>query len=71
VTKITPEELSHSRAYEAAEPRQLGNLHERMKYALACAQRCRLNEFDNATWHALWDLAIAQQRQAGYRFSTV
>lgn len=43
-------------AYRAAEPKQFGNLHERMKYAIAMLQD-QHGVVSNDLWHAVWDLA--------------
>lgn len=42
--------------YREAQAKQFGNLHERMKYLIACAIKAGLEQFDSQTWHAIWDL---------------
>jgi hypothetical protein len=53
---ITRADRERRRRYQDAGPKQFGTLHERMKYLLACAEACRLFEFDNDTWQAVLDL---------------
>jgi hypothetical protein len=48
-------ERENREAFRRARPRQFGNLHERLKYLLQCARRCRLERLDNDTWQAIWD----------------
>jgi hypothetical protein len=54
--RLTAKERETKRRYDAAEPKQFGNLHERMKYAIECGQQCQLWKH-NDIWQALWDLA--------------
>lgn len=43
--------------YENTNPKQLGNLHERMKYLLELA-KAHENEIPTEVWHAIFDLEI-------------
>lgn len=58
MANITSKDEAVRLCYEAAEPIHLGNLHERMKYLLACARKCKLNDHDQETWQALWDMVL-------------
>ena len=44
-------------AYETTEPKQFGNLHERMKYVISLTQQHK-KEVPNDLWHAIWDLEL-------------
>jgi hypothetical protein len=70
VKKINGVDRATRAAYECAAPRQFGTLHERMKYLLECARRCRLHQFDNDTWQAIFDLEteVAYHRPASPPF---
>ena len=49
-------EQAERRRYEAAEAKQFGNLHQRMKYLIAAAQKAGHHNLGNEVWHAIWDL---------------
>jgi len=53
--------MSHddqARAYVAAEPFCLGNLHERMKAVMLRASEVDLHKFDRELWSYLFDLQL-------------
>lgn len=54
--QMNQREKQAARHYAEAEAKQFGNLHERMKYLIACARNMGQDKFDNTTWNALWDL---------------
>ena len=52
---LTKRDLERRAEYEAAEPNQLGNLHQRMKLVVKLCQERELWE-DNELWQAIFDL---------------
>ena len=55
--KRTAEQVANSQAYEQCKPEQFGNMHERMKYLIECAQEARQSGGDLMdVWHLMFDL---------------
>lgn len=53
---LTKADKLRGRAYEAATPNDLGNLHERMKAVLERAHEIHLEKIDHVLWHRIYDL---------------
>jgi len=49
-------------AYDSTRPKQLGNLHERMKYTIELTQRLDPNMIPNELRHAVYDLQTLVKR---------
>lgn len=56
---------ANERAYRNAKPKQLGDLHERMKFLISLLQKPgRTEEIPVEVWHAIFDL---QTEVAGHK----
>lgn len=54
--ETTSTEKSYAKAYDQTEPKQFGNLHERMQYLMACAKAHGEQTVPSDMWNAIWDL---------------
>lgn len=55
--KLTKADRQHRQDYEQTEPKQMGNLHERMKYVMSIASEER-ELISGSFWQALCDLQL-------------
>ena len=61
--RITSEEsLAAQSAYEKAEGKQFGNLHERIRYLKDAMLERGFDGVGNEVWNAIWDLETVVER---------
>lgn len=61
VVRFTVADREVAERYQAAEPKQFGNLHERMKFLMKLAEGRKLHETHQEIHHAIWDLLTEVQ----------
>jgi hypothetical protein len=53
--KLTKQDFAQQAEYHAAEPKQFGDLHQRMQLVMSLVQRER-DAISDELWHAIFDL---------------
>ena len=61
MANLTDDNLKCMREYKKCKPVCLGNLHQRMKYAMEIMRRLGQDHVDIALWHAVFDLETEVQ----------
>ena len=53
---VLPNFSFNIRSYENSEPKQFGNMHERMQHLIQCAQKSGSRNMPEGIWDAIYDL---------------
>jgi hypothetical protein len=56
MNKLSRVEKINADSYSRTEPKQFGNLHERMQFLMKCATAHGQQNIPNDMWHAIFDL---------------